>query len=172
MSSNKLVTFYGVRENGKISTLPKNDSIFYLGCRFDDPEMSNLGDVVNPQYGLSIWKQGPYCSAFLDPWSAWDAIGALPIFGGRKVPVFGTERLLSWLKLLLKSKWQCEEMQRRSSIKFHDLRCCRSFFKPLPRSPKVSGLWSAPWGQISPAQETLNLDQPASESYAMTLLVC
>ena len=102
MSSIKLVTLGGVRENGKnLYVAEVNDSIFVLDAGLKYPENEQLGvDVVIPNMDYLFENKDRIAGVFLTHGHA-DAIGALPyLLAEAKVPVFGTELTIELAKLL------------------------------------------------------------------------
>ena len=79
MSSIKLVTLGGVRENGKnLYVAEVNDSIFVLDAGLKYPEMSNLGWMSSsPSMDYLFENKDRIAGVFLTHGHA-DAIGALP----------------------------------------------------------------------------------------------
>ena len=105
MSSIKLVTLGGVRENGKnLYVAEVNDSIFVLDAGLKYPENEQLGvDVVIPNMDYLFENKDRIAGVFLTHGHA-DAIGALPyLLAEAKVPVFGTELTIELAKLFVKS---------------------------------------------------------------------
>ena len=133
MSSIKLVTLGGVRENGKnLYVAEVNDSIFVLDAGLKYPENEQLGvDVVIPNMDYLFENKDRIAGVFLTHGHA-DAIGALPyLLAEAKVPVFGTMTVLR------------NSTTSMSSIKILRLILVMpsylSFKQPTP-SLKVSGL--------------------------------
>ena len=172
MSSIKLVTLGGVRENGKnLYVAEVNDSIFVLDAGLKYPENEQLGvDVVIPNMDYLFENKDRIAGVFLTHGHA-DAIGALPyLLAEAKVPVFGTELTIELAKLFVKSNDSVKKfndfhvIDQNSEIDFGD--AVVSFFQtthPIPES--IGIVIGTPEGNIVYTGD-FKFDQTASESYA------
>ena len=172
MSSIKLVTLGGVRENGKnLYVAEVNDSIFVLDAGLKYPENEQLGvDVVIPNMDYLFENKDRIAGVFLTHGHA-DAIGALPyLLAEAKVPVFGTELTIELAKLFVKSNDSVKKfndfhvIDQNSEIDFGD--AVVSFFQTTHSSPESIGIViGTPEGNIVYTGD-FKFDQTASESYA------
>ena len=172
MSSIKLVTLGGVRENGKnLYVAEVNDSIFVLDAGLKYPENEQLGvDVVIPNMDYLFENKDRIAGVFLTHGHA-DAIGALPyLLAEAKVPVFGTELTIELAKLFVKSNDSVKKfndfhvIDQNSEIDFGD--AVVSFFQKTHTNPESIGIViGTPEGNIVYTGD-FKFDQTASESYA------
>ena len=172
MSSIKLVTLGGVRENGKnLYVAEVNDSIFVLDAGLKYPENEQLGvDVVIPNMDYLFENKERIAGVFLTHGHA-DAIGALPyLLAEAKVPVFGTELTIELAKLFVKSNDSVKKfndfhiIDQNSEIDFGD--AVVSFFQTTHSIPESIGIViGTPEGNIVYTGD-FKFDQTASESYA------
>ena len=172
MSSIKLVTLGGVRENGKnLYVAEVNDSIFVLDAGLKYPENEQLGvDVVIPNMDYLFENKDRIAGVFLTHGHA-DAIGALPyLLAEAKVPVFGTELTIELAKLFVKSNDSVKKfndfhvIDQNSEIDFGD--AVVSFFQTTHSIPESIGIViGTPEGNIVYTGD-FKFDQTASESYA------
>ena len=172
MSSIKLVTLGGVRENGKnLYVAEVNDSIFVLDAGLKYPENEQLGvDVVIPNMDYLFENKDRIAGVFLTHGHA-DAIGALPyLLAEAKVPVFGTELTIELAKLFVKSNDSVKKfndfhvIDQNSEIDFGD--AVVSFFQTTHSTPESIGIViGTPEGNIVYTGD-FKFDQTASESYA------
>ena len=172
MSSIKLVTLGGVRENGKnLYVAEVNDSIFVLDAGLKYPENEQLGvDVVIPNMDYLFENKDRIAGVFLTHGHA-DAIGALPyLLAEAKVPVFGTELTIELAKLFVKSNDSVKKfndfhvIDQNSEIDFGD--SVVSFFQTTHSIPESIGIViGTPEGNIVYTGD-FKFDQTASESYA------
>ena len=172
MSSIKLVTLGGVRENGKnLYVAEVNDSIFVLDAGLKYPENEQLGvDVVIPNMDYLFENKDRIAGVFLTHGHA-DAIGALPyLLAEAKVPVFGTELTIELAKLFVKSNDSVKKfndfhvIDQNSEIDFGD--AVVSFFQKTHSIPESIGIViGTPEGNIVYTGD-FKFDQTASESYA------
>lgn len=172
MSSIKLVTLGGVRENGKnLYVAEVNDSIFVLDAGLKYPENEQLGvDVVIPNMDYLFENKDRIAGVFLTHGHA-DAIGALPyLLAEAKVPVFGTELTIELAKLFVKSNDSVKKfndfhvIDQNSEIDFGD--AVVSFFLTTHSIPESIGIViGTPEGNIVYTGD-FKFDQTASESYA------
>ena len=172
MSSIKLVTLGGVRENGKnLYVAEVNDSIFVLDAGLKYPENEQLGvDVVIPNMDYLFENKDRIAGVFLTHGHA-DAIGALPyLLAEAKVPVFGTELTIELAKLFVKSNDSVKKfndfhvIDQNSEIDFGD--AVVSFFQTTHYIPESIGIViGTPEGNIVYTGD-FKFDQTASESYA------
>ena len=172
MSSIKLVTLGGVRENGKnLYVAEVNDSIFVLDAGLKYPENEQLGvDVVIPNMDYLFENKDRIAGVFLTHGHA-DAIGALPyLLAEAKVPVFGTELTIELAKLFVKSNDSVKKfndfhvIDQNSEIDFGD--AVVSFFQTTHSNLESIGIViGTPEGNIVYTGD-FKFDQTASESYA------
>ena len=172
MSSIKLVTLGGVRENGKNLYIAEvNESIFVLDAGLKYPENEQLGvDVVIPNMDYLFENKDRIAGVFLTHGHA-DAIGALPyLLAEAKVPVFGTELTIELAKLFVKSNDSVKKfndfhiIDQNSEIDFGD--AAVSFFQTTHSIPESIGIViGTPEGNIVYTGD-FKFDQTASESYA------
>ena len=172
MSSIKLVTLGGVRENGKnLYVAEVNDSIFVLDAGLKYPENEQLGvDVVIPNMDYLFENKDRIAGVFLTHGHA-DAIGALPyLLAEAKVPVFGTELTIELAKLFVKSNDSVKKfndfhvIDQNSEIDFGD--AVVSFFQTTHSiAERIGIVIGTPEGNIVYTGD-FKFDQTASESYA------
>ena len=172
MSSIKLVTLGGVRENGKnLYVAEVNDSIFVLDAGLKYPENEQLGvDVVIPNMDYLFENKDRIAGVFLTHGHA-DAIGALPyLLAEAKVPVFGTELTIELAKLFVKSNDSVKKfndfhvIDQNSEIDFGD--AVASFFQTTHSIPESIGIVIGTSECNIVYTGDFIFDQTACESYA------
>lgn len=172
MTTIKLTTLGGVRENGKNMYIAEiNDLIFVLDAGLKYPETEQLGvDVVIPNMEYLFENSDRIAGVFLTHGHA-DAIGALPyLLAEAKVPVFGSELTIELAKLFVKGN--------DSAKKFHDFHVIDenteidfggtvvSFFRTTHSIPESLGVvLKTAEGNIVYTGD-FKFDQTASDSYA------
>ncbi len=169
VSSIKLVTLGGVRENGKnLYVAEVNDSIFVLDAGLKYPENEQLGvDVVIPNMDYLFENKDRIAGVFLDPRSRGCHWGFALSFGWSKVPVFGTELTIELAKLFVKSNDSVKKfndfhvIDQNSEIDFGD--AVVSFFKlPTPSLESIGIVIGTSEGNIVYTGD-FKFDQTASE---------
>ena len=172
MTSIKLISLGGVRENGKNFYIAEiNDSIFILDAGLKYPENEQLGvDVVVPNMDYLAENRDRIAGVFLTHGHA-DAIGGLPyLLAEAKVPVFGSELTIELAKLFVKNHDEVKKFKdfhvidENTEIEFGEV--VVAFFKTTHSIPESLGIvLKTKEGNIVYTGD-FKFDQAASESYA------